>query len=279
MQAVYLGGEGNMARKVGKRGREVIRPQKEGHQASSCCISHSVMPNFAIPVGCHSLLQGPSQLPQSISGPSPQGTLGTKVEYELKEVLSSVGWERAGVFIHQLPLSFRWKEGFNSWALPAYPCLAELVLLTRKGPQVDRYQAWKLGDRESTASGRTGRNLCKCPQPIRVWIQALRFYHLKDSNHPIKRAQWWNHVSWTLAAAYIPACVLLCPSFPSSRHLASSAAFPSYNLLLASHSTLLFSTDDQFLSYSWVFCSPDLLYCYWFCLFSLLNCSMKSPVV
>ena len=101
----------------------------------------------------------------------------------------------------------------------------------------------------------------------------------KDSNHPIKRAQWWNPVSWTLAAAYIPAWVLLCPSFPSSRHLTSSANFPSYNLLLASDSTLLFSTNNQFLSYSWVFCSPDLLYCYCFCLFSLLNYSMKSPVV
>ena len=46
------------------------------------------MSNFAIPVGCHSLLQGSSKLLQSISGPSPQGTLGTKVEYEFKEVLS-----------------------------------------------------------------------------------------------------------------------------------------------------------------------------------------------
>ena len=38
MQVVYLGGEGNMGRKVGKRGREVIQPQKERHQASSCCV-------------------------------------------------------------------------------------------------------------------------------------------------------------------------------------------------------------------------------------------------
>ena len=141
------------------------------------------MSNFAIPVGCHSLLQGSSKLPRSISGPSPQGTLGTKVEYELKEVLSSVGWERDGVFIHQLPLSFRWKEGFNSWALPAYPCLAESVLLTRKGPQVDRYQAWKFGDKESTANGRTGRSVCRCPQPIRVWIQAPKVDH---SGNPLQ---------------------------------------------------------------------------------------------